>query len=258
MTTSVRAPRLRLLALGALLATGAGLAALAGGPSRRALEDAFVGSGILGAVAFALLYAVLALALVPGSVLTIAAGAIYGPVVGTLVAITGALAGATAAFALARRTAAESVQQIQSDRVGRVQRRLRDHGLPAIIALRLIPLVPFNVLNYMAGASAVSARDYVVGTAIGIVPGAIAFATLGATAHDPRSPAFIAAAALAVALIVAGTLIARRRPSAPAARSRSRAPAARASLAPELRRLAWSAAFVLTVAGALLASGLYH
>ena len=258
MTTSVRAPRLRLLALGALLATGAGLAALAGGPSRSALEDAFVGSGILGAGAFALLYAVLALALVPGSALTIAAGAIYGPVVGTLVAIAGALAGATAAFALVRRTAAaESVQQIQSDRVGRVQRRLREHGLPAIIALRLIPLVPFNVLNYMAGASAIRARDYVVGTAIGIVPGAIAFATLGATAHDPRSPAFIAAAAVAVVLIVAGAIVARRRPSAPA-RSRSRAPAARASLAPELRRLAWSAAFVLTVAGALLASGLYH
>lgn len=257
MTTSFRAARLRVLALGALLATGAGLAALAGGPSRSALEDAFVGSGVPGAVAFALLYAILTLALVPGSALTIAAGAIYGPVVGTLVAITGALAGATAAFALARRTAAESVQQTQSDRVRRVQRRLRDHGLPAIIALRLIPLVPFNVLNYMAGASAIRARDYVVGTAIGIVPGAIAFATLGASARDPRSPAFIAAAAVAVVLIVAGTLIARRRPTATAG-SQLRAPAASASLAPELRRLAWSAAFVLTVAGALLTSGLYH
>ncbi len=243
--------------LGAFLATGAGLAALAGGPSRRALEEAFVGSGILGAVAFALLYAVLTLALVPGSALTIAAGAIYGPFVGPLVAITGALAGATAAFALARRTAGASVQQIQGDRAEHLQRRLREHGLLAIIALRLIPLVPFNVLNYVAGASAIRTRDYVVGTAIGIVPGVIAFATLGATAGDPSSPAFIAAAALAVCLIGAGALIARRGRSAPA-RSRSHSAATTESLGPELRRLAWSAAFVLTVAGGLMASGLYH
>jgi len=257
MTATCRSPRLRLLLLGALLATGAGLAALAGGPSRSALEDAFVGSGILGAVAFALLYAVLTVALVPGSALTIAAGAIYGPVVGTLVAITGALAGATVAFTLARRSAGASVQQTQGDRAERVQRRLREHGLLAMIALRLIPLVPFNVLNYAAGASAIRARDYVVGTAAGIVPGTIAFATLGASAHDPRSPAFIAAAALAVLLTVAGALMARHRPAVPAANV-SQSSAARESLAPELRRLAWSVVFVLTVVGTLRAVGLYH
>ncbi|MGH2900078.1 MAG: TVP38/TMEM64 family protein, partial [Solirubrobacteraceae bacterium] len=61
----------------------------------------------------------------------------------------------------------------------------------------------------------VKARDYVVGTAVGIVPGAIAFATLGATANDPGSPAFVAAAALAVVLVAAGALIARRGSSAP-------------------------------------------
>ncbi len=189
--------------------------------------------------------------------MTIAAGAIYGPVVGTLVAISGALAGATVAFTLARRTVGASVQQIQGDRAERVQRRLREHGLLAMIVLRLIPLVPFNVLNYVAGASAIRARDYVVGTAAGIVPGTIAFATLGASAHDPRSPAFIAAAALAVLLIVAGALMARHRPAVPAANV-SQSSAARESLAPELRRLAWSVVFVLTVVGTLRAVGLYH
>ena len=64
----------------------------------------------------------------------------------------------------------------------------------SIIALRLVPLVPFNVLNYLAGASAIRTRDYVAGTAIGIIPGAIAFATLGGSIDDPGRPAFIAAA----------------------------------------------------------------
>jgi len=225
----------RLLLAGGLLATGVGLATLAGGPSRAALEDAFVGSGLLGAVAFAAVYAVLTVALVPGSVLTISAGAIYGPVVGSLVAIAGALA-----------------------RAERVQQRLREHGLLAILALRLIPLVPFNVLNYLAGVSAIRARDYLVGTAVGIVPGAVAFATLGGSARDPRSPAFIASATLAVALTVAGVLMARRRPGVVPAARESSTRAASESLAPELRRLAWSAAFVLTVVGSLLAIGLYH
>lgn len=255
MTTTLRSPRVRLLLAGGLLAIGVGLAALAGGP---ALEDAFVGSGLLGAVSFAAVYAVLTVALVPGSVLTISAGAIYGPVVGSLVAIAGALAGATAAFALARRTTASSVQRVQGARAERVQQRLREHGLLAILALRLIPLVPFNVLNYLAGVSAIRARDYLVGTAVGIVPGAGAFATLGGSARDPSSPAFIAAATLAVALTVAGVLMARRRPGVVPAASESSTRAASESLARELRRLAWSAAFVLTVVGSLLAIGLHH
>ncbi len=258
MTTTLRSPRVRLLLAGGLLAAGVGLAALAGGPSPAALQDAFAGSGPLGALAFAAVDAVLTVGLVPGSVLTISAGVIYGPVIGSLVAIAGALAGATAAFALARRATASSVQQVQGARAQRVQQRVREHGLLAILALRLIPLVPFNVLNYLAGVSAIRARDYLIGTAVGIIPGAVAFATLGASAGDPSSPTFIAAATLAVALTAAGALMARlRRDVVPAAGAPS-VDAASESLAPELRRLAWSAAFLLAVVGSLLAIGLYH
>jgi len=246
---ALRSPRLRLLLAGVLLAAAAGVAALAGGPSRGGLVAAFADGGLLGAVAFVALYAVLTVALIPGSALTLAAGAIYGPVAGTLVGIAGAVAGATAAFAIARRTARGPVAQLESERIVRIQQRLREHGLLAIIALRLAPVVPFNVLNYVAGASAIGTRDYILGTTIGIVPGAVAFATLGGSIHDPRSPAFLVASALAVTLTIAGVLLARRRP-ARAAR--------RASVAHELPRLAWSAAFVLIVAGSLLAAGLYH
>jgi len=249
MTTTFQSPGRRLLLLGALLVTGSLAGALAGTASPGGLQDAFAGSGLLGAVAFAVLYAGLIVALVPGSALTIAAGAIFGPIVGTLVSIAGALAGATAAFAIARRTARASLEQVQGERVARVQQRLREHGLLSMIALRLVPLVPFNVLNYLAGASAVRARDYVAGTAIGIIPGAIAFATLGGRIDDLGSPAFIAAAVLVVALALTGALAARRRPAT--ARPTQ-------SLGPELRRLAWAAAFLLAVVGTLFASGLYH
>lgn len=249
MATTLQSPGRRLLLLGVLLAAGSAGASSAGAPSPGELQDAFAGSGLLGAVVFAALYALLTVALVPGSALTIAAGAVYGPLGGTLVSIVGAVAGATAAFGVARRAARDAVEQVQGERVARVQQRLRERGLWSMVALRLVPLVPFSVLNYVAGASAIRARDYVAGTAVGIIPGVIAFATLGASIDEPGSPAFIAAAALVVALTLTGALAARRRPAG-ARPTRS--------LGTELRRLAWSAAFLLAVAGTLLASGLYH
>jgi len=203
-------PERRLLLLGALLVAGSLAGALVGVPSPEGLQDGFADSGLLGAVAFAALYAALTVSLVPGAALTIAAGAIFGPVLGTLVSIAGALAGATAAFAISRRTARASLEQVQSERAADIQRRLRAHGLLSIIALRLIPLVPFNLLNYLAGASAIRTRDYVVGTAIGIVPGAIAFATLGGSIGDPWSTAFVVAAVVVVVLTAMGALTARR------------------------------------------------
>lgn len=204
-------PRARLLVLGALLAVTATVAAVAGAPSAGELEDAFTGDGPRGPAAYVLLYAVLTVALVPGAALTVAAGALYGPVGGSLVSIAGATLGAVVAFALARRASGSAVDDLEGERVARIQKRLRDDGLWAMIALRLIPVVPFNVLNYVAGASALRTRDYVVGTVIGIVPGAVAYATLGGSLGDPGSPAFIGAAVLAVALMFAGVAAARRR-----------------------------------------------
>lgn len=219
--TGLRSPGRRLLLLAALLVAGSVAGALAGSPSPDALQGAFGGSGLLGAVAFAALYAALTVTLVPGAALTLAAGAVFGAAVGTLVSIAGALVGATVAFAVARRASRASLQQVQGERAARVQQRLRDHGLLSIIALRLIPLVPFNLLNYLAGASAIRRRDYVAGTAVGIIPGTIAYATLGGSLHDPLSPAFAAAAALVIALTLAGVLAARRRPAGAPARESS-------------------------------------
>ncbi len=292
MIGATPAPQRRLLLLGGALAVGGTVAALAGAPSASALEDAFAGTGALGFVAYALLYAVLVVALVPGAALTIAAGALYGPVGGTVVSLVGATLGATAAFAVARRSSRSAVEQLRGERLARVERRLRDHGLMTVVALRLVPLVPFNVFNYVAGASALRTRDYVLGTAVGIVPGAIAFATLGGSIGDPGSPAFVGAVALIVVMTAAGALAARRSPPEPAGPRQAVEPerdhpdgpgesvapepghpdgpgesvapepahpdGGRESVAPELRRLAWAAAFVVAVAAILLSSGLYH
>ena len=123
----------------------------------------------------------------------------------------GATAGATAAFVIGRRLGRQTLEKAAGSRVRAVDAWLGRSGFTAVLYLRLVPIVPFNALNYLSGVTAVSARDYVLGTALGIIPGAFAIAAVGSTLDRPGSPAFFAAAGLAVALAVIGVLEARRR-----------------------------------------------
>ena len=202
-------PVAALIALGVLLAVAATVAIVLQ-PSQEDLEDALGGGGALGPVVYAAVYAVLTVALVPGLPLTLAAGALYGAVGGAAVSVIGASIGATAAFGLARRGARDSVERVRGERLAALEKRLDGKGLLALLTLRLVPVVPFNALNYAAGATSIGVRDYVIATTFGIIPGAVAFAALGAGLDDPASPLFIGAAALAIALALAARWFSKR------------------------------------------------
>jgi uncharacterized membrane protein YdjX (TVP38/TMEM64 family) len=202
-------PRVRLLLLGVLLAgaTAAGLV-LAGG-SRGGISDAIDSAGPLGPVAFVVLYVVLTVLFFPGAVLTAAGGAAFGAALGTVLAVIGATIGASGAFLIGRRAGREQVEQIAGGRIGTIDRWLARRGFLAVLYVRLIPVIPFNALNYAAGVTAVRTRDYVLGTALGVVPGAFAYAALGSSLGDPTSPEFIAALALVILLAVGAPLVQR-------------------------------------------------
>lgn len=141
----------------------------------------------------------------------------------------------------------------------------RARGLIALLVLRLIPVVPFNALNYAAGASAIGARDYVVATTVGIVPGAVLYAALGAGLDNPVSPLFVVAAIIAVVLaLVTKRVAGNRGPDAGADEGLPPAPSAlpdEANPDRTMRRFAWSVAFFLAALGgfaALTAGGLFH
>jgi len=202
-------PVAALIALGVLLAVAATVAIVLQ-PSQEDLEDAFGGGGALGPVVYAAVYAVLTVALVPGLPLTLAAGALYGAVGGAAVSVIGASIGATAAFGLARRGARDSVERVRGERLAALEKRLGGKGLLTLLTLRLVPVVPFNALNYAAGATSIGVRDYVIATTFGIIPGAVAYAALGAGLDDPASPLFIGAAALAIALALAARWFSKR------------------------------------------------
>ncbi len=154
--------------------------------------------GWWGPIIFALIYIIATVAFMPGSILTLGAGVIFGVIQGSIYVFIGATIGATAAFLVGRYLARDWVSQkiagnlkfkAIDDAVGR-------EGLKIVLLTRLSPVFPFNLLNYAFGITGVSLRDYFFGS-VGMIPGTIMYvyigslagsiATIGAT-EQPTNP----------------------------------------------------------------------
>ncbi len=131
---------------------------------------------------------------------------------GVALVLVAALLGAVGAFGLGRVLGRDAVERLTGARVARLDGLLRRRGLIAVIGMRLIPVLPFTAINYAAGLTAVRIRDYVIGTAVGIVPGTVAFVALGAYGSSPGSWPFILAVIALVGLTAGGAALARRHP----------------------------------------------
>ena len=211
LTSLLSSPRLRLALFGAALVAASVAVILVGGPSGRSVARVVEQGGLAAPLVYVALYTVLTVLFFPGALITAAGGALFGPVLATALTVVGATLGATAAFAIGRRLGREQVERIAGPRTAAVDGWLERRGFLAVLYLRLLPLVPFNALNYAAGVTGVGRRDYVLATALGIVPGAFAYAALGGSIDDPLSPAFLGAVGLVVALAVAAPLADRLR-----------------------------------------------
>lgn len=112
---------------------------------------------------------------VPGSVLTLAGGAVFGVLWGSVYTTIGANLGASLAFLLARRLGRQGIERLLGPRLAGLDRATVQHGFLALLALRLIPLVPFNALNFGAGLTALRWRSYALATLVGILPGTVVY-----------------------------------------------------------------------------------
>lgn len=207
---TVRAVWVRLVALALLVAAGVLVAVLVGLPDPEQLRADITAAGPTAPVLFVLLYAVVTLAPLPKNVFAALAGLLFGLVAGVAVVLLAALLGAVAAFALGRMLGRDAVERFTGARVARVDALLRRRGLLAVLAVRLVPVLPFTAINYSAGFTAVRTRDYLIGTALGIIPGTIAYVALGAYGTTPGSWPFLLAVLVLVALTVGGAALARR------------------------------------------------
>lgn len=163
--------------------------------------------GPAGAIVFVGGYAALTLTPVPKNVLTIAAGLLWGFWTALALVYVAALLGATAAFLIGRALGREAVERLTGARVARLDAALAHRGLLAVLGVRLVPLIPFTLINYGAGLTAVRRRDYALGTALGILPGSAAYVALGAFGLEVGPPFWIALAALGV-LVLGGLVVA--------------------------------------------------
>lgn len=210
MIRFIRSPWSRLIVLALLVVAGTWIGLTLDEVSFDGVREAVARTGPLGFVGFVVVYAAATTVFLPGAPLTLAAGVFFGPVVGSIAAWAGATLGAIGSFGLARRIGQDALTEVAGPRTRAIEERISERGFAAILALRLVPLVPFNLLNVTAGVSSVGFRDYTAATALGIIPGTIVYAGLGGTIDDPTSPAFIALCGAFVALTVAVAAWARR------------------------------------------------
>ncbi|MEW1808334.1 TVP38/TMEM64 family protein [Pseudarthrobacter sp. NPDC080039] len=205
-----RRAALRLGVLVLLVAAAAVAILVAPLPPVEQIRSYLGSTGWWGTAAFILGYAMLTLAPVPKSILSVAAGLVFGFAGGVAVVVASAMLGSVAAFWLGRWLGREAVERFTGGRVEKVDQLLHRRGLVAVIGVRLVPVLPFTAINYAAGLSSIRWWPYFLGTAIGILPGTVSFVTLGAFGSQPGWQLNTALGALAV-LTVAGLVVARRR-----------------------------------------------
>ena len=138
-------------------------------------------AGIFAPLGYILIYVVAAILAVPGTILTLAAGALFGVVWGGLWTVIGATLGATGAFLVARFIAGDwAKQQFENgDRLRQLSQGIEENGFWFALSIRLAPVFPFNAVNYLLGLTPISLPAYVLATFLGIIPGTFAYAWLG-------------------------------------------------------------------------------
>lgn len=144
-----------------------------------ALQAWVEGAGAAGPLLFMAVYALATVLFLPGSVLTLAGGALFGPVWGTLWNLTGATVGAAIAFLIARYLGADWVARKAGGRIKQLIDGVEQEGWRFVAFVRLVPLFPFNLLNYALGLTRIPFVAYVLASWLFMLPGAFAYTWLG-------------------------------------------------------------------------------
>jgi uncharacterized membrane protein YdjX (TVP38/TMEM64 family) len=149
--------------------------------NRQALQ-AFVADNYLAAALLYLAVYAAAVALsVPGAIiLTVTGGFLFGSLAGTALVVIGATTGATLLFLIAKTALGDSLRRRAGGLVTKLEAGFRENALSYLLVLRLVPLFPFWLVNLAAAVLGVPLATYVLGTAVGIIPGSYVFATVGA------------------------------------------------------------------------------
>jgi uncharacterized membrane protein YdjX (TVP38/TMEM64 family) len=174
-----------------------------------AAEATLAQLGPWGPLALIALWLIAPLLLVPGAPLTLAAGALFGPFLGAAYSLIGATGGATLAFLLARHAGADWVERRAKGRLGQLKAGVEAEGWRFVAFVRLVPLFPFNLLNYALGLTRIRMSEYIAATAVCMIPGAAGYAYLGHAGREALAGAqgWVRTGGIALAVLAALVLL---------------------------------------------------
>jgi len=152
---------------------------LLGGINTAQLQAWLKQVGIWAPIIYIALYTVATVLVLPSTPLNLTGGAIFGPWLGTLWTSIAAVIAAVVAFAFTRTVGREMIAQKLSGRWQAMDAQMRQGGLFYMFAIRLLPLIPYGLVNFAAGLTSIRFRDYLLGTMLGTVPGVLPFVMLG-------------------------------------------------------------------------------
>lgn len=144
------------------------------------------------------------LALPGATILSLSAGAVFGPLMGTLYAVTAASLGATLSFLVTRYLLRSMVLQKFGSKLEKVNQELEERGLNYLLFLRLVPVFPFFLINLAAGLTRLPLRTFMLGTFLGIIPGGFVYVNAGASLASINSLADIASARVLGSFVLLG------------------------------------------------------
>lgn len=204
LATASSVPPRRFLAILAAIVILVAVAVLVPLPTALQLRDWATSVGPWFPLAFLGAHIVMTVFPFPRTAFTLAAGLLFGPALGIPLAVTAATVSAVIALLLVRAAGWQLNRLVRHPRIDSLDARLRERGGLAIVSMRLIPAVPFSVLNYAAGASAVRVLPYTLATLVGLLPGTAAVVILGDALTGNVSPLLVLVSLCTASVGIAG------------------------------------------------------
>ncbi|KIN83201.1 TVP38/TMEM64 family protein [Clostridium botulinum] len=166
--------------------------------------------GAIAPIIYIILFTLVPLTLFPDSILAIAGGMAFGMVEGSIYTIIGAICGASLSFYIARLLGRTVVEKLIRGKGKWFEDGVEKNGFLVVFILRLIPLVPFDIISYGAGLSKIKFKDFILATMVGIIPGILVFINLGDKVLNIKSKQFVISVVLLVLLCLVSFIMKKR------------------------------------------------
>lgn len=166
--------------------------------------------GNLAPIVFIIMFTLVPLTLFPDAVLALAGGMIFGLYKGFIFIMIGAICGATLSFYISRFLGKGSISKFIKKDINCFKNGIEKKGFLIILLLRLIPLLPFDVISYGAGITKIKYKDFICATALGIIPGVLIYANLGEKSSTFGSSDFYIAVSLLILLFISSYFLKKK------------------------------------------------